>query len=407
MRILIVTNNYTPYSGGVVSSLKALVPELQRTGHEVLLVAPQFLSVHPDDPSVHPDDPAWVFRIPALIRFTWHNNSMALPWRMKHNLSEIMHSFKPDVVHVQHPFLLGAVAAQVAYSQGIPVVFTYHTMYEAYAHYVPLPQPWVKRFIVWYVRRFCNRVTTIIAPGNTVRQLLIDRGVTTPIVVIPSPLQEVFLKSRQRHEHQQRGSQLKNLSDTRCVLLTVGRFVVEKNMHAVLDLYAGLPREQFRLVLIGYGVLYEQLQEYAYTTLGLSPDDVQFLHKPSQEIIAQWYADADLFIFTSQIDTQGLVLVEAMAGGLPVVALPGPGQQEVIVDGVNGFICPSLDVMGKQLRDLVPSAEQSETDQISEQSPSVDQMNLLRAGARNTAERYRPEILAAKVIDVYKQAIRS
>lgn len=391
MRILIVTNNYTPYSGGVVSSLNALIPALQQAGHEVLLVAPQLLAVHADDPT-------WVQRVPALVRFPWHNNRMAVPWRMKHFLSIVMREFKPDVVHVQHPFLLGAAALNVARSCGtcscgvgacgtcaqgarvknVPVVFTYHTMYEAYAHYVPLPRRLVQWFILRSVKHFCNAVDTVIVPGNAVQKLLRDRGMTTPIVVIPSPLQEIFLQARERNKQ----------SDNRLVLLTVGRFVPEKNMAAVLDLYAQIPCERFRLVLIGYGTLYESLQEYAYTKLGLSRDDVQFVHKPPQAVIAQWYVDADFFIFTSHTDTQGLVLVEAMAGGLPVLALSGPGQQEVVRDGVNGFICESIGDMRNKLLQFADAPEQRA---------------LLRVGARTTAQKYRPEVLAQQVISVYEK----
>jgi glycosyltransferase involved in cell wall biosynthesis len=355
---------------------------------------------------------------------------MALPWRSKKYLSNVMQEFKPDVVHVQHPFLLGAAALKVAHSCGacsrgvcscgvgaqetcvksIPVVFTYHTMYEAYAHYVPLPQWLVKKCILSLVKRFCNAVDTVIVPGNAVKDLVRERGVATSIVVIPSPLQEIFLQSRERkqekflsHEcarettcehNKQRDSlflgdcEQNKQSDNRLILLSVGRFVPEKNMHAVLDLYVQLPRDRFRLVLVGYGTLYEELQHSAYTTLGLSRDDVQFIHKPPQAIIAQWYADADFFIFTSQTDTQGLVLVEAMAGGLPVLALPGPGQQEVVRDGINGYICESIGDMHDKIMQFADAPEQRE---------------LLRAGARETAQKYRPEVLAQQVIRVYER----
>lgn len=370
MRILMVTNNYTPYSGGVVSSLNALIPALQQAGHEIVLVAPQFLASHADDP-------IWVRRIPSFVRFVWHKNRMALPWRSKHSLAKIMHNFKPDVVHVQHPFLLGNAALNVARTHNVPVVFTYHTMYEAYAHYVPLPRRLVLWFILRSVQRFCNGVDTVIVPSHGVQTLLRERGILIPMVVIPSPLQEIFLQSYKPNEQH----------DNRLVLLSVGRFVPEKNMAVVLDLYAQLPHDRFRLVLIGYGVLYEALQEYAYTTLGLSQDDVQFVYKPAQEVIAQWYADADFFIFTSQTDTQGLVLVEAMAGGLPVLALPGPGQQEVVRNGENGFICSSIAEMREKVLYLAESPEQR---------------HLLSDGARQTAQDYRPEVLAHKVSAVYE-----
>lgn len=371
MRILIVTNNYTPYSGGVVSSLNAVIPALQRAGHEVVLVAPQFLATHADDPT-------WVRRVPSLVRFTWHNNRMALPWRMKQNVSKIMQAFKPDVVHVQHPFLLGEVARTVAHAKGIRVVFTYHTLYESYAHYVPLPQPLVKKIITARVQRFCNKVDTVIAPSQGVRDALDARGVMSTVVVIPSPLQDLFLHQLSPQER----------NDGRLVLLTVGRFVPEKNMHAVLELYAQLPRERFRLVLIGYGTLYESLQHYAYTTLKCSHSDVQFVHKPSQSVIAHWYANADIFLFTSQTDTQGLVLAEAMAGGLPVVALPGVGQQEIVRDGVNGYICASISDMREKLLLLAGNQEM---------------LNVLSQGAKHTSKNYTSDKIVQDVVYLYQQ----
>lgn len=374
MRILIVTNNYTPYSGGVVSSLNAFIPEMQRIGHEVLLVAPQFLVLHADDP-------VWVRRVPSYVRFTWHNNRMAVPWRSERYLSKIIQEYNPDIVHVQHPFLLGVTAVKVARLHHVPVVFTYHTMYEAYAHYVPLPEILVRRCIVSLVKRFCNRVDMIIAPGNVVQKLLYERGMIPPIKVIPSPLQKIFLRDHQHKEKQ----------NNRLVLLSVGRFTPEKNMYAILDLYSQLPRDRFRLVLVGYGVLYTALQDYAYKTLQFSQVDVQFVHKPSQAEIAQWYTDADIFLFTSQTDTQGLVLVEAMAGGLPVLALSGPGQQEVIRDGVNGFICETLTDMRDNIMQLADNAQQRK---------------LLRIGASETAQKYRSEVLAQKVVRLYEQCVR-
>lgn len=373
MKILLVSNNYTPYSGGVVSSLNALIPALQKAGHNVLLVAPQFLESHADDP-------AWVRRISSNFRFVYRGNRMALPWATKHQLDDIVREFKPDVVHVQHPFLLGVAARDVARKHKLPVVFTYHTMYEEYAHYVPLPRVLVRWIILRLVKHFCHSVDAIIVGSNAVAKLLRERGVTTPINVIPSSLQPEFMVDE--------GDVLQHTTSDRWILLTVGRMVPEKNMRATIDLYASLLRDRFCLVLVGFGAEYEALQAYAYDELALSHDDVQFVHKPPRADIAVWYRKADLFVFTSQTDTQGLVLAEAMAAGTPVVTLHGPGQDGSVVDGVNGFLCDTVGAMRDNILWLHEHAQA---------------YAAMRQKAYEASLAYRPEVVAAKVVAVYER----
>lgn len=374
MRILLVSNNYTPFSGGVVSSLNALIPELQKAGHEVLLVAPQFLASHPDDP-------VWVQRLFTLIRFSYRDNRMAVPWRTRHQLTTIIDTFKPDVVHVQHPFLLGETARSLSRKKQIPIVFTYHTMYEDYAHYVPLPRAFVRWIILRLVNRFCQSVDAIIVGSNAVAKLLRERGVTTPIHVIPSPLQPDFIVDE--------AQALRHVPSNRWTLLTVGRMVPEKNMRATLDLYALLPRDRFQLVLVGFGSDYQALQNYAFKHLALSHDDVQFVHKPPRSDIAAWYRKADLFVFTSQTDTQGLVLAESMAAGMPAVALHGPGQDESVVDGINGFLCDTITCM----RDKILWLQENQEVYVA-----------MRKKAYESSLAYHPEVVVNKIVEGYEQA---
>ena len=185
MRIVMVTNNYTPFSGGVVSSLNAFIGALQAQGHHVTLVTLNFLG------DAH-DDPVWVKRIWCPIRFMYKTNHMAIPWRAKAQLNNIISQIRPDIVHVHHPFLLGPAANAIAKKQHIPVVFTYHTVYEAYSHYIPMPKWLVKRWITSLVLSFCHAVDGIIAPSGYMFRYLKQKGIKTPIMIIPSPLQAVF-----------------------------------------------------------------------------------------------------------------------------------------------------------------------------------------------------------------------
>ncbi len=373
MRVLFVSNNFTPYTGGVVSSIQALVKELQKDGHEIQLITLGFLKHH--------DDPTWVRRLYCPIRFTYKTNPMAIPWRAKAQLARMLDAFKPDIVHVHHPFLLGLMAQAIAQQRKIPVVFTYHTIYEAYAHYVPLPQ----RLVRWYIKRavlaFCKLVDGVIVPSSFIARYLKDQYISTPLVIIPSGLLPCFIAP----------PITKQSTDKPIQLLTVGRMVKEKNIKAALEVSYELMAQKipFELKLIGYGAEYNQLKAYAYNTLQLPQSQVTFIHKPSKEVIAQAYKDADLFLFSSSTDTQALVLAEAMAGGTPVIALDGPGQRDIIKQGINGYILESPSVMVKRIKQLVDSREQ---------------LAKLSKGAYQTAQQYRPEMTAKEHIAFYKKA---
>jgi glycosyltransferase involved in cell wall biosynthesis len=370
-----VTNNYTPYSGGVVSSINATVQALQQQGHQVTLVTLDFLGAGHTDP-------AWVKRLNCPIKFRYKQNHMAVAWRAKKQLKKIIADLSPDVVHVHHPFLLGRIAARIAKSQDVPTVFTYHTMYEAYAHYISLPQVITKRIITKRVLSFCRFVTGIIAPSTSIKKYLLAKGIQTPIKVIPSSVQDIFFSSVHAERPIEKGS---------LRLLSVGRMVQEKNIEALLHVAVRLVAQEvpFTFTLVGYGAHYESLRAYAYEKLKLSPEQVIFVHQPPKDVIMRLYVESDIFLFSSHTDTQGIVLAEAMACGLPVIALDGPGQRDIIVQGENGYIVTDEDKMFECIVQL--STEPSTIARLSHH-------------AYLTAQRYRPEVLVQHVLDFYRQA---
>ena len=166
--------------------------------------------------------------------------------------------------------------------------------------------------------------------------------------------------------------------------------VKEKNITALLDVAHTLidHNVDFSLQLIGYGTDYEALQEYAYQKLTLPKERVSFVHKPPQSVIVQAYSDADLFLFSSSNDTQGLVLAEAMAGGTPVIAFDGPGQRDIIKQGENGFI-------------VADEKEMAET--IMHLSNNRKQLAALSEHAWQTAQAYQPERLSKRLVQFYRQ----
>ncbi|HWR75953.1 MAG TPA: glycosyltransferase, partial [Thiobacillus sp.] len=176
MNILIFTNTFTPHVGGVARSVEAFTEEYRTRGHRVLVVAPEF----PD----MPQDEVDVVRIPAIQNFNASDFSVVLP--IHPALSETIDAFRPDIVHSQHPFLLGMTAVRIARHRGLPLVFTHHTLYEQYTHYVPGDSPALKRFAIELATRYANLADQVFAPSESIRDLLQQRGVVTPIAVVPT-----------------------------------------------------------------------------------------------------------------------------------------------------------------------------------------------------------------------------
>lgn len=157
--ILMVTNNYTPYSGGVVSSIDVSVNALQNLGHNPYIISLDFLK------KGH-NDPAHVFRVPCPVKFMYKKNYMAIPWKATKYIYKIAQQLKPSIIHSHHPSMLGMSAAQVARKMNIPIVFTYHTIYEEYAHYMPLPRSFTQRVIKKELTHISNTWMALLFPVN-------------------------------------------------------------------------------------------------------------------------------------------------------------------------------------------------------------------------------------------------
>src|SRR5215470_15855696 len=176
MRVGLFTNNYLPFRGGVTTAVETLRQGLERLGHRAWVFAPAARGPIADPP--------WVFRYPSVPAPTYPGFSLALPFSRR--VAAAARTFSPDVVHAQHPFLLGPAARRFARSARRPLVFTYHTRSEEYAHYVPLPERLVAGLAVRLSARFAMSTDLVVAPSERVAATLRERGITTPIAVVPT-----------------------------------------------------------------------------------------------------------------------------------------------------------------------------------------------------------------------------
>lgn len=324
MRVGIFTNNYLPLRGGVTTAVETLSEGLKARGHCAWIFAPRF-----PGPSA---DPPEIFRVPSLPAFTYPEFSLAIPWSRR--LARIVDKLDLEIFHAQHPFLLGRAAERLARARGRPLVLTYHTHYEKYAHYVPLHQRLVERLAVSWSARFANRSDLVIAPSNAVRAELQRRGVARPIEVVPTgvPLHRFAPGDRSR------ARAVLGLPPADLILLYVGRLDREKSVELLLDAFPlvvdALPGARF--LLVGQGTQGEKLRARARAVP--AGERVSFLGGKPRDTLPDYYRAADLFWFASQTETQGLVLAEAHACGLPAVAVRAPGVEEVVSDGETGLL---------------------------------------------------------------------
>jgi len=324
MKILMMTNTYPPHVGGVARSVERYAWSCREAGHEVLVVAPTFAGT-PE----HEDD---VVRIPALQKFNGSDFSVRLP--IPATLFPKLDAFQPDIVHSHHPFLLGDTALRIAARQEAPVIFTHHTLYEHYTQYVPGGSRALRQFVINLATEYANLCHHVIAPSESIAQIIRSRGVDTPIAVIPTGLDVArFAQGDRAGFRRQYG-----LSDSHLVIGHVGRLAFEKNLVFLADAVAAYLADQpnARFLVVGKGAAEAEMRRVLFNR-GIEDRLIMTGELTGQELIDAYHA-MDLFVFTSLTETQGMVLAEAMAARLPVVAVDASGVREIVRDGYNGFL---------------------------------------------------------------------
>jgi glycosyltransferase involved in cell wall biosynthesis len=378
MKIAMFTNTYLPHVGGVARSVKTLEDHCRSCGHEVRVIAPEFKDAVKSE---------YVLRVPAIQNFNGSDFSVQLP--APHIIGDFMKRFQPDVIHSHHPFLLGDAALREAWKLHVPIVFTHHTLYERYTHYVPLDSPALKRVAIQLATEYCNLCDQVIAPSESIERLLIERGVTRPIRAIPTGIDTGFFAAgngaRFREKH--------GIPAEARVIGHVGRLAMEKNLRFLAEAI-GLCLEHDAgavFLIAGTGDARDSMRNLLLRKA--AAHQIHFTGNLTGTDLADAYAAMDWFVFASQTETQGLVLAEAMATGKPVVALDGPGVREIVCDGSNGTLLDShasVHEFASALTRLMHDPELS---------------RRMADNARLTAENFTTDRCVRRVIECYETAI--
>ncbi len=328
MKILITTDLYTTSTNGVVTSLRNLMEELQKLGHEVrvLTVSDQFKSYREGNIS-------FIQSLPLGAVYP----DVRMPVSYRHRYIKDLIAWKPDVIHSQCEFFSYQFARYVSKKTGAPIVHTYHTLYEQYAAYV-IPG---KRLGNYCVRVFSKhrlkKAAAIVAPTEKVEGVLKNYGIANPIHVIPSGIALQQHRSRiSTEERAQKRAEL-GIPEENLVLLNLGRLGTEKNLPEVLRFFAqacgrGNP---LTLLIVGDGPARKELQAMA-KELGIA-DKVIFTGMVNPGEVHKYYQLGDVFVSASTSETQGLTYVEAAANGLPLLCRRDPCLNGVLAEGSNGY----------------------------------------------------------------------
>jgi len=322
MRIAIFTESYEPIVNGVSVAVATLRDGLRAHGHEVFIFAPRFRGYK---------DGEGVYRFPSRISRFAKGYPIPIPYAPK--LRDEFLSLRPDIVHTQTPFLLGVTGLRWAKLAGVPIVSTHHTLYTEYSHYLPiLPEAMTKTMLVRLMQWYYDRCSAVVVPSRPVEEVLRHYKITTHIEVIQSGIANTEKYSRNESRR------FFNISDDTFLLLYVGRVAWEKNLGLLLKSFREIRGKypNTRLMIAGSGP-YERACKMLAKTLRIE-DCITFSGMLSQDDVRKAYSAADLFVFPSLTETQGLVLSEALTAGLPCVAVRAAGTPDIIEDGVDGFL---------------------------------------------------------------------
>ncbi len=330
LKVAMFTNNYLPFIGGVPISIQRLRQGLTALQHQVLVVAPSYRA------TCKQDDESDTLRLRSLLHLGSKNEfPIANPLSVR--LLKRMLAFRPDLVHLHHPVWLGSLGLLFGKRMKLPLVYTYHTRLEHYAHYVPLPGALFRNLISHaLIRRFANRCDAVVVPTDSAEKYLRLIGVKSTLFVLPTGI-ECQRFARVDELALSRLRKRLGVGDE-IILISVSRLSREKNIDFMLESLQGLAERsscRFRLLIIGEGEERPRLEE-KIRQLGLA-QRVTLIGAVAPADMPLYYQLAQIFVFASRSETQGMVVLEAMAAGLPVVVVRSSGVDELVTDGINGF----------------------------------------------------------------------
>ena len=389
MRIGIFTETYTPYISGLVTSELMLKKALEKKGHEVYVVTANLTNFHYEY-----DEKEKVLRIPGIPTGIYDSRLTSIyPIKAINKIK----SWNLDVIHSQTEFAIGTFARLFAKQYNIPIVHTYHTMYEDYVHYITKGHfdKSSKKLVEYLTKFYCDKtITELIVPTKKAYDLFKKKyNVERNIHIIPTGIEvERFYKEKIDLKKISRLKKQYNISKKDFTAIFVGRIAEEKNIPFLINVTEDLIKTNpnFKLLIVGDGPDKENYEKQVIKKH--CENNVIFTGKVSWEDIPVYYQLADIFISASKSETQGLTIIEAMAASLPNLCIDDESFRNTVVDSLNGFLFKDEEDCKKLIIKIMNDKKL---------------LNNMQINARNSAELHSSKYFAEKVLDVYKLAIKN
>ena len=320
MKILYITATYKPSVNGVSVSVENTSKELKNRGHDVYILAPK--------KSEYTKKEKHVFRYPSLPNPLQPDYPIPL-FPLTRQIIKLLFKTKFDIVHAHHPFIVSFFADVVSSLNDIPMIFTYHTRYDQHfkLNLKFIPDDVSEKYAYYTTRRVCRRADLIIAPSKFIQKYIKKNYKNVRIEVLPTGVENVHkndskLKLKKRYK----------LPSNKKILISVIRLSSEKNVHLLLGALKNLP-EEYHLVLVGDGPIKGNLKNLA---LHLEIEKrISFMGKVKHNEVFNFYKLADIHVFPSFSETQGIVFLEAFSFGLPTVAVKSEVNKEWVLEGLG------------------------------------------------------------------------
>ena len=328
MKILFISDVYFPRVNGVSTSIETFRRNLHLLGHTVHLIAPEYGTPAADE--------SGIVRVPARrVPFDPEDRFMSYGWVMKQ--LDRLRGEHYDLIHVQTPFVAHYLGVKLSHLLDIPCIETYHTFFEEYLyHYIPLLPKWVTRSLAKrFSRHQGNSLDGMVIPSRPMQRVLQGYGIETTMEVIATGIEPESFVPGDRSAFREKFS----IPQDRPTLLFVGRVAHEKNIDFLIKVVDQVRRqvEDVLFVIAGEGPARSSLeQEVRKRAMGENVRFIGYLDRHTE--LNSCYSAADIFIFASRTETQGLVLLEAMAQGVPVVSTAELGTRDVLQDGAGVWI---------------------------------------------------------------------
>lgn len=376
-----ISDVYFPRVNGVSTSIQTFRQELHALGHNCTLIAPDYPEPYADEGEIR--------RIPSRgVMFDPEDRMMKSGVARRMLRDSALGSY--DIVHIQTPFVAHYLGVKLAKQMGVACVETYHTFFEEYLyHYIPVvPRPWLRSLARRFARSHGRDVDELIVPSTAMRDRLIEYGVSTSMRVLPTGIPLPDLSCIDGSAFRRRYK----IAPDRPTVLFVGRVAFEKNIEFLIDSVAIAARSipDLLLIVAGEGPALARLKTMV-TERGLGGNVMFIGYLDRARELPSCYAAADAFVFASRTETQGLVLLEAMSVGLPVISLAVMGTRDILAQA-PGALVPSDDE-----RDFAAN--------IVELIANSELRQRLSVEARNYARDWQSGVIAGKLAGLYEQVV--